>query len=71
MATFYASPTSNVDGMTTQLPFWALVSFGSYLLFKLGWGILTFNDVPNAHKELIREIEQAREELRSKGINVD
>lgn len=55
----------------TQLPFWALVSFGSYLLFKLGWGVLTFNDVPEAHKDLMREIDLARKELKSKGIDVD
>ena len=54
-----------------QLPFWALVSFGSYLLFKLGWGVFTFNDVPEAYKSLTAEIEMAKEDLRSKGIDVD
>ncbi|RBR23209.1 uncharacterized protein FIESC28_03951 [Fusarium coffeatum] len=53
------------------LPFWALVSFGAYLLFRLGFGILTFNDVPNAHKELTAEIEQAKVELRQLGVTVD
>jgi dolichol-phosphate mannosyltransferase subunit 3 len=53
------------------LPFWALVSFGAYLLFKLGWGVLTFNDVPLAHAELMKEIDMARAELRSKGVDVD
>ncbi|KAF4979116.1 hypothetical protein FZEAL_4606 [Fusarium zealandicum] len=53
------------------LPFWALVSFGAFLLFRLGWGILTFNDVPNAHKELMGEIEQAKIELRQLGVDVD
>ncbi|KAK7514647.1 dolichol-phosphate mannosyltransferase subunit 3 [Phyllosticta citricarpa] len=52
------------------LPFWALVSFGAYLLFKLGWGVYTFNDVPEAHAELMAEIQQARKELRSKGVDV-
>jgi len=47
------------------------VSFGSYLLFKLGFGVFTFNDVPDAHKELMGEIEIARKELKSKGIDVD
>jgi len=47
------------------------VSFGSYLLFKLGWGVLTFNEVPNAYKELMGEIDMARKELKSKGIDVD
>ncbi|KAJ4152505.1 hypothetical protein NW754_004301 [Fusarium falciforme] len=53
------------------LPFWALVSFGAFLLFRLGWGILTFNDVPEAHKELMAEIDQAKTELRKMGVTVD
>ncbi|KAK3203407.1 hypothetical protein GRF29_112g1242954 [Pseudopithomyces chartarum] len=52
------------------LPFWALVSFGAYLLFKLGWGVFTFNDVPEAHKELMAQIHEARTELRAKGVDV-
>jgi len=47
-----------------------LVSFGAYLLFKLGWGVFTFNDVPEAHKELMAEIQQARKELSAKGVDV-
>ena len=47
------------------------MSFGAYLLFKLGWGVFTFNDVPEAYKELMGEIEMARKELRGKGIDVD
>ena len=54
-----------------QFPLWALVSFGSYLLFKLGWGVFTFNDVPDAHRELMGEIGMAKEELRGKGIDLD
>ena len=54
-----------------QLPFWALVSFGAYLLFKLGWGVFSFNDVPEAHRELMKEIEIARSELKTKGVDVD
>jgi dolichol-phosphate mannosyltransferase subunit 3 len=47
------------------------VSFGAFLLFKLGYGVLTFNDVPEAHKELMTQIEQAKKELRAKGVDVD
>jgi dolichol-phosphate mannosyltransferase subunit 3 len=54
-----------------QLPLWALISFGAFLLFKLGYGVLTFNDVPEAHNELMKQIEQARSELRTKGVEVD
>jgi dolichyl-phosphate mannosyltransferase polypeptide 3 len=53
------------------LPFWALVTFGSYLLFKLGYGVFTFNDVPKAHAELMQEIVLARKDLRKRGVDVD
>ncbi|KAI5856675.1 dolichol-phosphate mannosyltransferase subunit 3 [Durotheca rogersii] len=53
------------------LPFWALVSFGAYLLFRLGWNVMTFHDVPEAHKELTEEIELAKVDLRRLGVDVD
>lgn len=54
-----------------QLPFWALISFGAYLLAKLGYNVMTFHDVPEAHKELMAEIDLARADLKSKGVEVD
>ncbi|RJE27420.1 Dolichyl-phosphate mannosyltransferase polypeptide 3 [Aspergillus sclerotialis] len=53
------------------LPFYALISFGCYLLGRLGVAIFTFNDVPEAHEELQKEIEQAKTELRRGNVDVD
>ncbi|KAI2466303.1 dolichol-phosphate mannosyltransferase subunit 3 [Annulohypoxylon bovei var. microspora] len=53
------------------LPFWALVTFGAYLLSRLGWNVMTFHDVPEAHKELTAEIELAKIDLRRLGVDVD
>ncbi|KAJ5683160.1 hypothetical protein N7462_006325 [Penicillium macrosclerotiorum] len=53
------------------LPFWALIVFGCYLLGRLGLAIFTFNDVPEAHAELQKEIEQAKIELRQGKVEVD
>ena len=36
-----------------QLPWWVLVSFGSYSLASLGWGLWTFRDCPDAYTELM------------------
>jgi hypothetical protein len=36
-----------------QLPWWLLVSFGSYCLWSLGFGLYTFRDCPEAHRELL------------------
>jgi len=70
VVSFGSTGLVQVSLTTPQLPFWALVSFGAYLLFKLGWGVFTFNDVPEAHKELMVQIQQARTELRAQGVDV-
>ena len=54
-----------------QLPFWFLVSFGAWLLVRLGWGMLTFRDTPDAYAELMEEIQLAKADLRTKGVDVD
>lgn len=54
-----------------KLPLWALITFGCLLLFQLGWGVFSFNDVPEAHDELMKEIQEAREDLTRKGVEVD
>jgi dolichol-phosphate mannosyltransferase subunit 3 len=54
-----------------QIPYWAIVSLGAWLLFRLGWGVLTFRDTREAYDELMGEIEAAKKDLRAKGIDVD
>jgi len=61
----------DIEANAVQLPFWAIVSFGAFLLFKLGYNVMTFNDVPEAYAELMGEIDIAKSELRLKGIEVD
>ena len=63
--------TPLTPAQSNQLPFYALISFGCYLLGRLGVAILTFNDVPEAHEELQKEIEQAKTELRRQNVDVD
>jgi len=37
----------------------------------MGWSLMTFNDVPKAYESLLKEIDTARADLRSKGVDVD
>ncbi|KAG1738013.1 dolichol-phosphate mannosyltransferase subunit 3 [Suillus lakei] len=53
------------------IPWWLLVSFGSYSLWSLGWGVFTFRDCPEAYCELLREINEAKNDLRSRTVTVD
>ncbi|KAH6911081.1 dolichol-phosphate mannosyltransferase subunit 3-domain-containing protein [Coprinopsis sp. MPI-PUGE-AT-0042] len=52
-------------------PWWLLVTFGSYSLWSLGWGLFTFRDCPEAYTELLSEINDAKNALRSQGVTVD
>ncbi|KAG1738005.1 dolichol-phosphate mannosyltransferase subunit 3, partial [Suillus lakei] len=65
------------------IPWWLLVSFGSYSLWSLGWGVFTFRDCPEAYHELLQdlcangrlsdmhEINEAKNDLRSRAVTVD
>ncbi|KAK0707657.1 dolichol-phosphate mannosyltransferase subunit 3 [Lasiosphaeris hirsuta] len=64
-------PTIIQRDIVPVLPFWFLVSFGAWLLFRLGWGMFTFRDTPEAYEELMAEIKLAQADLRAKGVDVD
>ncbi|KAM0327531.1 hypothetical protein ACHAQA_005821 [Verticillium albo-atrum] len=64
-------PSFVQEQIVPVLPFWFLVSFGAYLLGRLGFNVMTFNDVPEAHKELMAEIDLAKVDLRALGVDVD
>lgn len=55
----------------TQIPWWLLVAFGAYSLSSLGLGLLRFHDTPEAYQSLLGEIQQAKNELRDQGVEVD
>ncbi|TIA37643.1 hypothetical protein D6C78_04545 [Aureobasidium pullulans] len=61
-------PTKLQEDIIPYVPFWALISFGAYLLGKLGYNVMTFHDVPEAHKELMAEIDLARADLKKMGV---
>ncbi|KAG2337013.1 hypothetical protein BDR05DRAFT_1048947, partial [Suillus weaverae] len=48
------------------ISWWLLVSFGSYSLWKLGWGVYTSCDRPETYHELLQEINEAKNDLRSR-----
>ena len=50
------------------LPLWALLCFGLYSAVTILWGLLTFPTCPEAALELAKEVEQARSDLRKRGV---
>lgn len=76
LATFSVIPfplvsQATADQLLPVIPWWLLVSFGSYSLGTLGWGLFTFRDCPEAYEELLLEISQAKNDLRVQGVIVD
>lgn len=50
------------------LPYWALISLGSYALLSIGINLALVKDCPEDSKELNFQILQARRELSEKGF---
>ncbi|EEH03346.1 conserved hypothetical protein [Histoplasma capsulatum G186AR] len=44
---------------------------GAYMLFRLGWGVYAFNDVPEEYSSLQEEILEAKNKLRVAKVDVD
>lgn len=42
------------DEILPVLPWWCIVSLGSFALGTLGWNVLTFNDKPEKYQELVK-----------------
>lgn len=53
------------------LPWWALVSFGCYALFEMGYGVFTLQDKEDKYIELKEQITEAKGFLKSNGVDVN
>ncbi|VVT54177.1 uncharacterized protein SAPINGB_P003945 [Magnusiomyces paraingens] len=53
------------------LPWWGLVAFGSYSLATLGWGIFSFKNKEAEYHTLLKEIDEAKRDLKSKGVTIE
>ncbi|KAI9328590.1 dolichol-phosphate mannosyltransferase subunit 3, partial [Zopfochytrium polystomum] len=58
------------DDIVPVIPLWALVTFGSYALGSIGWSLLTFGDCPDAYISLLKDISDAKDDLRRRGVTV-
>ncbi|EXJ94339.1 hypothetical protein A1O1_02733 [Capronia coronata CBS 617.96] len=62
-------PTKIQVEIIPVLPFWAVITLGTYLLGRLGLGVLQFNDTEEAYKELMGQIEGAKKNLDKRGVS--
>ncbi|KAG1438384.1 hypothetical protein G6F56_012659 [Rhizopus delemar] len=65
---FVPLPEIVQDKIIPVLPWWALMTFGCYCLNNIGYALYTFRDCPEAYNELMGEIQQAKSDLSTKGL---
>lgn len=53
-----------------MLPIYLLMSFACYSLAVVGYRVATFNDCTEASDELKQQIEEAKRDLRTKGLKI-
>ncbi|CAD6196155.1 unnamed protein product [Caenorhabditis auriculariae] len=49
-------------------PIYAIIGLGIYALFSVVYGVSKFNDCPEARKELVEEIKEARTDLKKRKV---
>ncbi|KAM8840073.1 dolichol-phosphate mannosyltransferase subunit 3 [Spinachia spinachia] len=52
------------------MPLYLLVSFGCYSLATVGYRVATFNDCDDAAKELLEQIQEAKVDLKKRGLKM-
>ncbi|ORX54820.1 dolichol-phosphate mannosyltransferase subunit 3 [Piromyces finnis] len=52
------------------IPWECLIAFCAYSMINVGWKLVTFVDTPEDYKSLLKEIDAAKEDLRSKGLDL-
>lgn len=64
-------PTKIQVEIIPVLPLWAVITLAAYLLGRLGWGVLMFNDTEEAYTELMAQIDQAKKDLDKRKVGWD
>lgn len=64
------TPTIFHDEILPVLPWWALITYGCYALFSLGYGVYTLHDKKDKYEELKDQIVEAKAFLKKNGIDV-
>ncbi|KAJ2747158.1 hypothetical protein GGI20_000772 [Coemansia sp. BCRC 34301] len=53
-----------------SLPLLAVVSLGAYAFVNIGYNLLVFRECPEAYHELMQEIQEAKDDLRAKNVDI-
>lgn len=67
----FPTPAIFHDEILPVIPWWALVSFGCYALYSLGYGVYTLQDKKEKYVELTEQIKEAKVFLKANGVDVN
>ncbi|KAJ2684610.1 hypothetical protein H4R19_006872 [Coemansia spiralis] len=52
------------------LPLLLVVALGSYAFVNIGYNLLVFRECPEAYHELMQQIQEAKDDLRAKNVDI-
>lgn len=61
-------PVTTTELAVRWAPLWGILALGLYALMSVIYGVLTFEDCPEAALELERQVQEARAEMKRRGI---
>lgn len=69
-AALFGSRVAQAEAILPLLPWWVLVSLGSYALVSVGYGLIALEDCDAAAAELSRELVGVKRAVRAAGFDV-
>ena len=71
-AALRATETNDPNDLSSVLayyaPVWAILLLGVYAVSSIAYGVMTFEDFPDAAAEIERQIKEARAEMTKRGV---
>jgi hypothetical protein len=69
--TAYLSPSSSIRSFILPAPLYLTLALGAYLFIRLVVSVINFPTRPEEHQALVREVSEAVEALKKKGISLE
>lgn len=65
---YFLTKTPDASAWVTYAPIWAILVLGIFLFSRLVYGVLTYQDCPDAEREIDQQIVEARAEMKRRKV---
>mmetsp|Transcript_122772 Transcript_122772/g.354897 ORF Transcript_122772/g.354897 Transcript_122772/m.354897 type:complete len:86 (-) Transcript_122772:224-481(-) len=71
LSVWYSALQVSKDPLVVYAPIWAILLLGIYAVASIAIGLANFKDFPEAAAEIERQVEEAKAEMKKRGVIKD